>query len=149
MWYRLLPILVIVLLGSAAAAHAERLQWRYLSAGEPLNSRVLADDSVTKRFEFADFEARLRSDGYWVLDGELKHRQFRCGEYQVALRFGRGSAACEDVKWLSNWYSLNRQTQCNHASLPHSREDVDDALVDQFDNINCAETRVQCEGSCK
>lgn len=102
-----------------------------------------------KDFRFGNFSGWLKRGGEWHIEGPVQHRGLLCGTYEVGMRFGVGKPDCTDVQWVSEVSYVTSHSQCNAAEVPHSGNDIDSSLADQFDAISCAERVVRCSGNCK
>jgi hypothetical protein len=100
-------------------------------------------------FDFGDFKMWARKKGGWQIEGWLHHRGLLCGTYYVAVRFGIGDPACNNVKWLDEPRYVSQRTQCNNASVLHSGGDLEFPHAAQFADVTCAERIIRCTGNCQ
>lgn len=113
----------------------------------------LADLASGKRdrLEFGgdEFKGWVDRSGDWHVEGEVAHVGLLCADYQMGLRFGKGSPGCTNVRWLGEVLYGSRRTQCNGATVKHSAWQNDPGLGGYFDEISCAEQVIRCTGNCK
>jgi len=103
------------------------------------------------RLEFGgnEFKGWVDRSGDWHVEGDVAHVGLLCADYQMGLRFGKGSPGCTNVKWLGEVLYGSRRTQCNGATVKHSAWQNDPGLGGYFDEISCAEQVIRCTGNCK
>jgi len=135
--------------GPAMAEEGSRIVSRGTAEGRP--SMMLAKDQRTARTDFRsfDFRAHLLGDGTWSAETSIAHRGLLCGNYEVGVRFGIGSPACTDVRWLSEPLFVTEHRQCNESTVPHAGGSSDPVLARDFARVSCAELVVRCSGNCK
>jgi len=142
-------LLVVALALDARSAAADELTRRASAPTRP----SLADLASGKRdrLEFGgdEFKGWADRSGDWHVEGDVAHVGLLCADYQMGLRFGKGSPGCTNVKWLGEVLYGSRRTQCNGATVKHSAWQNDPGLGSYFGEITCAERVVRCTGNCK
>jgi len=142
-----IAILVAINYNSSALADYVRR-----SAAPAQNPRVQFDsaNATQKSFGFSASTASLKQNGDISIDGVLTHKGLLCADYEVGLRFGKGSGAwgCTDVEWLTSDEYVWSRSLCNSASMPYQTVGHVD-LKESFDQITCAERILRCSGNCK
>lgn len=114
-------------------------------------SSFLTGDSQKVVFDFDkmnEFTGWLRDNGEWSVAGWVKHNHLHCSTYRMGIRFGKGSPACVNVKWLTEPVYVTRKKQCNQANMYHKGSDSNPALAEIFKEITCADAMVRCTGVC-
>ena len=142
-----IAILVAINYNSSALADYVRR-----SAAPAQNPRVQFDsaNATQKSFRFPYSTSTLKQNGDISIDGAVTHKGLLCADYEVGLRFGKGSGAgaCADVEWLTSDEYVWSQSLCNNASMPYQTVGHVD-LQEAFDQITCAERILRCSGNCK
>ena len=139
--------LSFIALGVGSVSLADTSETRMTSSAQPgpvLGMNVPAQ----KNFDFGTLKAWLRSDGSWEIHGMVEHTGLLCAEYEVGLRFGKGTNGCNDVIWIGDPVFVTQKTQCNSAPVEHRGGDVDPGLGHDFADITCAERVTRCTGRC-
>jgi hypothetical protein len=133
----------------AAAPLANAAEQRSQAAAQYTRVTMEGYKLQRKDFRFGNFTGWVKRGGEWHIEGPVQHRGLLCGTYEVGMRFGVGKPDCTDVQWVSDVHYVTTHAQCNEAEVPHSGNDIDASLADQFDAISCAERVVRCSGNCK
>lgn len=114
-------------------------------------SSMFTEDGKPERleFNFGEIKAWLRASGNWHIEGPVPHQGLLCATRQLGIRFGIGSPACTNVRWISDIEYGTSHKQCNNATAWHEGDGDLPALAAEFSRISCAERVVQCSGNCK
>jgi hypothetical protein len=140
-------ILVAINYNSSALADYVRR-----SAAPAQNPRVQFDseNATQKSFSFSASNASLKQNGDISIDGVVTHKGLLCADYEVGLRFGKGSGTrgCTDIEWLTSDEYVWSKSLCNNATIPYQTVGHVD-LLEAFDQITCAERILRCSGNCK
>jgi hypothetical protein len=139
----------IALLFATMPTQASATEQRAQAAAQLPRVEVDGYKLQRKDFRFGNFTAWLKRGGEWHIEGPVSHRGLLCGTYEVGARFGVGNPDCTDVQWVSEVRYVTSLNQCNDAGRQHSGTELDDALVERFDAITCAERVIRCTGNCK
>lgn len=143
-------IAILVTINYNSSALADYLR---RSAAPAQNPRVQFDsaNATQKSFRFSSSAASLKQNGDVSIDGVVTHKGLLCADYEVGLRFGKGSGAggaCADVEWLTSEEYVWSRSLCNNALMPYQTVGHVD-LQEAFDQITCAERILRCSGNCK
>jgi hypothetical protein len=141
----ILPLCALCVWGSAGAETLKKIT--AVAKKPPL---VLPNDPLQLDFVFdkaADLKAWLRDNGDFLLEGYIRHNHFRCGTYELGIRFGKGDG-CVNVEWLSQPVYISRQRQCNQAVLHHDGAANVPELSGKLDEVTCAQLSIKCDGVC-
>ena len=93
-------------------------------------------------------EGALDGSGAWRLRAEIRHSLLRCGTYEAGIRFGRGTASCDSVEWLTAPQFGPERLQCNQADLVHNANGRLELPQTTLARLNCAGVLVRCRGAC-
>lgn len=109
----------------------------------------LTDNSKLEKllFNFGGAKASLTQQGYWNIQGYVKHNRIRCATYQIGIRFGVAESGCTNVTWLTDYEYGTNLKHCNSARLMHSGGGISGELKGNLEKITCAEMKVRCFGS--
>ncbi|MDH5326118.1 MAG: hypothetical protein OEZ68_17550 [Gammaproteobacteria bacterium] len=106
-------------------------------------------DKLLFEFQGADpSKAWLKQNGQWQIEAWVRHNHFRCGHYQLGVRFGQGEPACLNVKWLTDPVFISNKRQCNNSVIHHKGSESSEELEKLFSKITCAEQVIKCVGIC-
>lgn len=136
--------------GQAAMAADDKspTDFRMTAAAKPPAMQIPGRVPDRIDFDFGDIQALLREDGSWAVEGAIAHSGMLCGQYRIGMRFGTGDRSCKNVEWLSPLRFVTSKQQCNNATMKHAGGMIEDALVENYAKINCAERVVRCTGRC-
>jgi hypothetical protein len=137
--------------GAAAAEGELEANERGVTAvARPVYSLKLNNAIEKLDFDFRGDESTgwLNDAGDFEVQGWVTHRGFLCATYRMGLRFGAGSPACLNVRWLGEPQFVTSHVQCNGARVMHRGGETDASLRDVFKRVTCAERIVRCIGSC-
>lgn len=112
--------------------------------------QVLPNDPKQLDFVFdkpSGLNAWLRDNGDVYVEGYIRHNHFRCGTYQLGIKFGKGEG-CVNVQWLSDPVYTGGRRQCNQAVLHHDGYQHVQLAEGKFDEVTCAQLSIKCEGVC-
>lgn len=120
------------------------------AVARPVYSLKLSNAIDKLDFDFRGDESTgwLNDAGDFDVHGWVTHRGFLCATYRMGIRFGAGSPACLNVRWLAEPQFVTSHVQCNGARVMHSGGDTDVSLGAALKQITCAERIVRCIGSC-
>lgn len=142
-----------VVLAGTAPLPAVADDWQIMSRSTAIVRPGLAftTDQKAARIDFStqDFSGFLLGDGSWQASSPVTHSALRCGTYEVGIRFGIGSPACTNVRWLSEPMFLGPRRQCNAATVIHTGGETTPQLGSQLPSISCVERVVRCTGTCR
>ena len=93
-------------------------------------------------------DGALDGSGAWRLRAEIRHPLLRCGTYEAGIRFGRGTASCDSVEWLTAPQFGPERLQCNQADLVHNANGRLELPQTTIARLNCAGVVVRCRGAC-
>jgi hypothetical protein len=99
-------------------------------------------------FAAPSIEGALDGSGAWRLRTEIRHAPLRCGTYEAGIRFGRGTASCDAVEWVTAPQFGPERLQCNQADLVHNANGRLELPQTTIARLNCAGVVVRCRGAC-
>ncbi|MDA0236970.1 MAG: hypothetical protein O3B03_00490 [Proteobacteria bacterium] len=119
-----------------------------LSSEAIVSSNLGGEQNARADFDFGAIKAWLREDGHWQIEGDVMHRSGFCGTYQLGIQFGTGNPGCANVKWLTGPIYVTKRLQCNGAGAFHSGGNFSFPAKESFNDINCAQSAIKCNGKC-
>jgi hypothetical protein len=139
-------LLLVLIMGGSSAFSSEEV--RVLSSEARVTSNLGGGQAARSDFDFGPIKVWLRDDGRWAIEGDVMHRSGFCATYQLGVQFGTGSPGCANVKWLADPIYVTKRLQCNSAGAFHSGGSYSLAVKNRFNEINCAQRAIKCNGKC-
>lgn len=148
---RVIITLLLVVSSSAFAAQARADEEVRKLASEPRRTNQVGVPGAPARLDFFFGNARawLLQNGDWHIEGNIQHQGVFCATYELGIQFGIGNPGCSNVEWMGVPAYVTAHRQCNNALMFHSGSDNDPAAAEAFDQINCAQRVIRCNGNCK